>query len=69
MPTLSDRLMPHLRRATLSRGAAPLTDGQLLGAFVADRDAAAFEALVRRRGRASPRLWPAPTRPRRTPTS
>ncbi len=50
MPTLSERLMPHLRRAALSRDSAPLTDGQLLGAFVADRDPAAFETLVRRHG-------------------
>ena len=50
MPTLSERLMPHLRRAALSRDSAPLTDGQLLGAFVGDRDPAAFEALVRRHG-------------------
>ena len=50
MPTLSERLMPHLRRAALSRDSAPLTDGQLLSAFVADRDPAAFETLVRRHG-------------------
>jgi RNA polymerase sigma factor (sigma-70 family) len=50
MPTLSERLMPHLRRAALARDSAPLTDGQLLGAFVADRDPVAFEALVRRHG-------------------
>lgn len=48
MPTLSDALMPHLRRAALSRDAADLTDSQLLGAFLADGDAVAFDRLVRR---------------------
>jgi putative CocE/NonD family hydrolase len=40
----------HLRRATLLRDSAALTDGQLLEAFVTCRDEAAFEALVRRHG-------------------
>jgi RNA polymerase sigma factor (sigma-70 family) len=44
-------IIQHLRRTMLRCGKAGLTDGQLLERFVADRDAAAFEALVRRHGR------------------
>jgi RNA polymerase sigma factor (sigma-70 family) len=40
----------HLRQAALLQGAAGLTDGELLGRFIARRDEAAFEALVRRHG-------------------
>jgi RNA polymerase sigma factor (sigma-70 family) len=40
----------HLRRAVLRRDADGLSDGQLLECFVADRDGAAFAALVRRHG-------------------
>src|SRR6476659_427642 len=43
------RLLPHLRRVALARD-AETGDGQLLGAFVATRDEAAFAALVRRHG-------------------
>jgi RNA polymerase sigma factor (sigma-70 family) len=39
-----------LRRAALLDGADGLRDGQLLEAFLAERDEAAFEALVRRHG-------------------
>ncbi len=40
--------LPHLRRAALNDSGAGLTDGQLLGEFVRDRDEAAFAALVKR---------------------
>ena len=50
MPTGHRRLMPTLRRVVLAGAAADRTDGQLLGAFVADRDADAFAVLVRRHG-------------------
>src|SRR4051794_40469503 len=43
-------LLDHLRRAVLLNDGAGLTDGQLLGRFVASHDQAAFEALVRRHG-------------------
>jgi RNA polymerase sigma factor (sigma-70 family) len=43
------RLLPHLRRLVRARDAES-TDGQLLGAFVADRDGDAFASLVRRHG-------------------
>ena len=51
MPTESPshRLLPHLRRIALSRDES-LTDAQLLGAFVAGRDEAAFAGLVKRHG-------------------
>src|SRR5215207_923050 len=42
-------VLGHLRRA-IPPGAGGLTDGQLLGRFVAARDEAAFEALVHRHG-------------------
>src|SRR5438094_712127 len=41
-------IFQHLRHAALSQGAGLKTDGELLEAFVARKDAAAFEALVRR---------------------
>jgi len=41
-------LVQHLRRTVLRQDRATLTDGQLLEHFIASRDAAAFEALVRR---------------------
>jgi RNA polymerase sigma factor (sigma-70 family) len=44
-----DNAVRHLRRAAL-QGGAGLTDGQLLECFIASRDEAAFEALVRRHG-------------------
>lgn len=46
----ADRLLPALRRAVLVRETADRTDGQLLTAFLADRDADAFAVLVRRHG-------------------
>ncbi len=49
MPTGHASIMPALRRVVLA-GAADRTDGQLLGAFVAERDADAFGLLVRRHG-------------------
>src|SRR4029077_18575241 len=43
------RLLPHLRRVALARD-TETGDGQLLGAFVATSDEAAFAAIVRRHG-------------------
>jgi RNA polymerase sigma factor (sigma-70 family) len=43
-------ILRHLRRASTLRDAAELTDGQLLDRFLARRDEAAFEALVKRHG-------------------
>jgi RNA polymerase sigma-70 factor (ECF subfamily) len=43
-------VLQHLRRAALLRDGAGLTDGQLLEGFAVRRDAACFEALVRRYG-------------------
>src|SRR5947209_1857639 len=43
-------VLRHLRRLALPAGRAALTDGQLLERFVATRDEAAFEAIVRRHG-------------------
>ena len=50
MPTGHASLMPALRRVVLAGATSDRTDGQLLGAFVADRDADAFASLVRRHG-------------------
>ncbi len=44
------RLRRHFRRAVLVQDGGGMTDGQLLECFVARRDEAAFEALVRRHG-------------------
>jgi RNA polymerase sigma factor (sigma-70 family) len=44
------RVFSNLRRAALLPDDDGLTDGQLLASFVARRDEAAFEALVRRHG-------------------
>jgi RNA polymerase sigma factor (sigma-70 family) len=44
------RVLRHLRRASTLRDAAELTDGQLLDCFLARREEAAFEALLRRHG-------------------
>jgi RNA polymerase sigma factor (sigma-70 family) len=46
----TDSIIQHLRRAVLRSGAG-LSDSQLLESFITDKDAAAFEALVRRHGR------------------
>lgn len=40
----------QLRQMVLGRDGGPLSDGQLLERFIADRDEAAFEALVHRHG-------------------
>jgi RNA polymerase sigma factor (sigma-70 family) len=40
----------HLRRAVLLRDGSGITDGQLLDSFLAQREEAAFEALVHRHG-------------------
>jgi RNA polymerase sigma factor (sigma-70 family) len=50
MPSAASRLMPTLRRVVLAGAAADRTDGQLLSAFVIDRDADAFAGIVRRHG-------------------
>src|SRR5207253_1955030 len=42
--------LEHLRRAFLASGGGGLSDGELLGRFVAARDEAAFETLVHRHG-------------------
>jgi RNA polymerase sigma-70 factor (ECF subfamily) len=49
MPTQLNRVIQHLRRAVLAPDGGA-TDGQLLERFVARRDEAAFEALLRRHG-------------------
>src|SRR5205085_3337114 len=46
----TNRAFRHLRRAALVRGGDSLSDGQLLDGFLARRDQAAFEVLVRRHG-------------------
>jgi RNA polymerase sigma factor (sigma-70 family) len=43
-------LLYHLRRCALARDCANVSDRELLEAFVVRRDAASFEALVRRHG-------------------
>ncbi len=43
-------VLRRFRRAALRGDGGGMTDGQLLGCFVADRDEAAFAALVRRHG-------------------
>ena len=45
-----DGVIRHLRRVVLLRDGGGLTDGQLLEQYLAKRDEAAFEALVRRHG-------------------
>jgi RNA polymerase sigma factor (sigma-70 family) len=47
-------VMQHLRGTVLLREGAGLTDGQLLGCYIEQRDDAAFAALVRRHG---PMVW------------
>ncbi len=46
--------LEKLRRASLRRDEAGLSDGQLLDAYIRDREEAAFAALVRRHG---PMVW------------
>jgi len=46
----AERLMPTLRRIVTARESAARSDGELLAAFVAARDADAFAELVRRHG-------------------
>jgi hypothetical protein len=43
-------ILEHVRRAVLAPDGAGLTDGKLLECYVARRDEAAFEALLRRHG-------------------
>jgi RNA polymerase sigma factor (sigma-70 family) len=50
----TSEVIQYLRRAVLLCEGAALTDGQLLGSFVEQRDDAAFAALVRRHG---PMVW------------
>jgi RNA polymerase sigma factor (sigma-70 family) len=47
-------VVQHLRKVILLRDGAGLTDGQLLELFIANRDEAAFSALVRRH---APMVW------------
>lgn len=52
MPTgHAERIMPALRKIALAPQRAARSDGELLTAFVSDRDADAFAELVRRHGR------------------
>ncbi len=46
----TNAVVHHLRRAAILRDGGGQTDGELLTAFLARRDQAAFEALVRRHG-------------------
>jgi RNA polymerase sigma-70 factor (ECF subfamily) len=46
----ANRVIGHLRRDALRQDGAGLTDGELLELYVARREEAAFEALVRRHG-------------------
>ena len=43
-------VMQHLRRAVRAHDVAGMTDGQLLDSFIARKDEAAFQALMRRHG-------------------
>src|SRR5438270_10493675 len=49
-PTALGIFLHHLRRSFLRQDEAGLTDGDLLESYISRRDAAAFEALVRRHG-------------------
>src|ERR1700687_306242 len=46
----ASRILRHLRSAALRQAGGGLEDAQLLERFLAERDEAAFEALVRRHG-------------------
>jgi hypothetical protein len=50
MPTQITEVVQHLRRAIDRQDEAGLTDGQLLGSFIEQRDETAVAALVRRHG-------------------
>src|SRR3954464_777522 len=50
----ASELLQHLRQRAFLAEAADATDGQLLAAFIDQRDAAALEELVRRHG---PMVW------------
>ena len=51
MPVRSlEPLIPHLRRSALRQDRSAWTDARLLEHFIASREAAAFETLVRRHG-------------------
>src|SRR5207237_4039415 len=52
--TRTGGVLERLRKAALARDGCGLSDGQLLERYVAGRDEAAFEALVRRHG---PMVW------------
>jgi RNA polymerase sigma factor (sigma-70 family) len=49
-PTQLNTVLQHLRRTVLAPEEGGMSDGQLLESFIARRDEAAFEALVRRHG-------------------
>src|SRR6516225_7842979 len=49
-PTTVNRVVRHLRLAALRHDGAGPTDGELVQAYVSERDHAAFEGLVRRHG-------------------
>src|SRR5437016_5365129 len=48
--TQMNRIVEHLRHTVRARDGASLGDAQLLDGFIAHRDEAAFEAIVRRHG-------------------
>jgi RNA polymerase sigma factor (sigma-70 family) len=54
MATRTSEVVQHLLRAVVRQGEAGLTDGQLLGRFLEQRDEAAVAALVQRHG---PMVW------------
>jgi RNA polymerase sigma factor (sigma-70 family) len=54
MATRISEVVQHLRQTLLQQDGAGLTDGQLLGRFIEERDEAAAAALVRRHG---PMVW------------
>jgi RNA polymerase sigma factor (sigma-70 family) len=54
MATQINEVVQQLRRAVLQQDGAGVSDGQLLGCFIENRDEAAVAALVRRHG---PMVW------------